>query len=138
MKRVARFGVSLDKALLEKFDKYTKVKKYSNRSLAISDLIRENLVKEEWTHGGEVAGAIAIVYDHHKRELVSRLMDIQHDYGHFIISAQHVHLDHHNCLEVVIVKGITEKVKELFESLRSCKGVKHGTLNMTTTGKEVR
>jgi len=137
MSKVVRFGVSLEDGLLNKFDQYIKEKKYNNRSEAIRDIIRENLVKDEWKYGGDVAGAIAIVYDHHKRELVGKLMDIQHDYGETIISTQHVHLDHHNCLEVIIVKGRTEKVKKLFESLRSCKGVKHGTINMTTTGKEV-
>jgi CopG family nickel-responsive transcriptional regulator len=137
MSRLIRFGVSLDSELLKKFDSLIRKAKYTNRSEAIRDLIRENLVKEEWNAGGEVAGAVTIVYDHHQRELVGRLMDIQHDYGEIIISAQHVHLDHHNCLEVIIVKGETEMVKNLFECLRSCRGVKHGAFSMTTTGERV-
>lgn len=137
MSDLIRFGVSLDEALLKRFDNLIRNKKYTNRSEAIRDLIREMLVKEEWKKGGEVAGAIVLVYNHHKRELVNTLTDIQHDYGDIIISTQHVHLDHDNCLEVVVVKGKTHKVQELFEKLRASKGVKHGTLNMATTGKEV-
>lgn len=137
MPGVVRFGVSLENNLLEKFDKYIKGRKYNNRSEAIRNIIREHLVKDEWHKGGVVAGAITIVYDHHKRELVSRLMDIQHDYSESIISSQHAHLDHYNCLEVIMVKGKTEAVKELFESLRSSKGVKNGTFSMTITGKRV-
>lgn len=137
MPKVTRFGVSLDEALLKKFDGLIKDKDYPNRSEAIRDLIREVLVKEEWRKGGEVAGAVVLVYDHHKRELVNTLTDIQHDYGDIIISTQHVHLDHDNCLEVVVVKGRPPKVQELFQKLRATKGVKHGALNMTTTGKGV-
>lgn len=137
MSGLTRFGVSLDQELLGKFDNLIKLRRYTNRSEAIRDLIRETLVKEEWKRGGDVAGAIVLVYDHHKRELVNTLMDIQHDYGDIIISTQHVHLDHNNCLEVIVVRGRTKKVQDLFKRLRACKGVKHGELNMATTGKGV-
>lgn len=137
MSKVTRFGVSLDSVLLKRFDSLIKDKNYPNRSEAIRDLIREVLVKEQWQKGGKVAGAIVLVYDHHKRELVNTLTDIQHDYGDIIISTQHVHLDHDNCLEVVVVKGRPPKVRELFQKLRATKGVKHGALNMATTGKGV-
>lgn len=137
MHGVKRFGVSLDEFLLKRFDSLIKKRSYPNRSEAIRDLIRELLVKEQWRKGGEVAGAIVLVYNHHKRELVNTLTDIQHDYGDIIIASQHVHLDHDNCLEVVVVKGKPQKVEELFNKLRATKGVKHGALNMTTTGKEV-
>lgn len=137
MSGLMRFGVSLDELLLEKFDNLIKERDYPNRSEAIRDLIREMLVKEQWRKGGEVAGAVVLVYDHHKRELVNTLTDIQHDHGDIIISTQHVHLDHDNCLEVVVVKGRPLKVQELFQKLRATKGVKHGALNMTTTGKGV-
>lgn len=137
MTGLKRFGVSLDSELLKKFDSYIKEKRYINRSEAIRDLIREAFVKVEWQKGKEVAGAVVLVYDHHRRELVDKVIDIQHDFGEIIISTQHVHLDHDNCLEVVVVKGKPVKVRELFETLRAIKGVKHGVLNMTTTGKEV-
>jgi CopG family nickel-responsive transcriptional regulator len=131
-----RFGVSLEKKLLERFDKLLTERKYSNRSEAIRDLIRDMLVEEEWKETSrEVSGIISLVYDHHKRELVNLLMKIQHDHSHMIISAQHIHLDHDNCLEVIVAKGRAKEVGSLAQRLRSTKGVKHGGVIMTTAGK---
>lgn len=135
MSDLVRFGVSLEKGLLKEFDKLIRTKHYSNRSEAIRDLIRNTLVEEEWKTGGRVAGAISIVYDHHKRELVDLIVDIQHDYQDMIIASQHAHLDHHNCLEVIIVRGNAPAIKALSDKLRAVKGVKHGTLSLTTLGK---
>ena len=137
MSEIIRFGVSLEKELLEKFDILIKEKKYSNRSEAIRDLIRENLVKREWAEGKEVAGAITLVFDHHKRELVNTLTDIQHNFHKLIISSQHIHLDHDNCLEIIVVRGKPTEVKELADKLRATKGVKYGALSIATTGKEL-
>lgn len=137
MSEIVRFGVSLEKELLEKFDKLIKEKKYPNRSEAIRDLIRENLVKKEWTEGKEVAGAITLVFDHHKRELVNTLTDIQHDFHQLIISSQHIHLDHDNCLEIIVVRGKPIEVRGLADKLKSTKGVKYGSLSIATTGKEL-
>ena len=137
MSDIIRFGVSLEKELLEKFDKLIKGKKYSNRSEAIRDLIRENLVKREWIEGKEVAGAITLVFDHHKRELMNTLTDIQHDFHTLIISSQHIHLDHDNCLEIIVVRGKPKEVRELADKLRATKGVKYGSLSIATTGKEL-
>jgi len=137
MSDIVRFGVSLEKELLDKFDRLIEEKKYSNRSEAIRDLIRENLVKREWIGGKEVAGAITLVFNHHKRELVNTLTDIQHDFHQLIISSQHIHLDHDNCLEIVVVKGKPAEVNELSDKLRSTKGVKYGALSIATTGKEL-
>jgi len=135
MSEVVRFGVSLERELLVKFDQLIKKKSYPNRSEAIRDLIRENLVKREWTEGKEVAGTITLVFDHHKRELMNTLTDIQHHYHHVIISSQHIHLDHDNCLEIIVVKGRPEETKELTNKLRATKGVKYGALSIATTGK---
>jgi CopG family nickel-responsive transcriptional regulator len=137
MSDIIRFGVSLEKELLEKFDILIKEKKYPNRSEAIRDLIRENLVKREWVEGKEVAGAITLVFDHHKRDLVNNLTDIQHDFHTLIISSQHIHLDHDNCLEIVVVRGKPKEVRELADKLRATKGVKYGSLSIATTGKEL-
>jgi CopG family nickel-responsive transcriptional regulator len=137
MSDIIRFGVSLEKELLEKFDILIKDKKYSNRSEAIRDLIRENLVKREWVEEKEVAGAITLVFDHHKRELVNILTDIQHDFHKLIISSQHIHLDHDNCLEIIVVRGKPTEVRELADKLRATKGVKYGSLSIATTGKEL-
>ena len=137
MSGIVLFGVSLEKELLEKFDKLIKGKKYSNRSEAIRDLIRENLVKREWIEEKEVAGAITLVFDHHKRELMNTLTDIQHDFHTLIISSQHIHLDHDNCLEIIVVRGKPKEVRELADKLRATKGVKYGSLSIATTGKEL-
>lgn len=137
MARLARFGVSLDSGLLNKFDLLTKEKNYTCRSEAFRDLIRQELVQKQWQAGGEIAGAITLIYDHQRRELVNKLMDIQHDFGNIIISSQHIHLDHHNCLEIIAVKGSPKEAQKLADSLKSVKGVKHGTLSMSTTGKGI-
>jgi CopG family nickel-responsive transcriptional regulator len=135
--QLIRFGISLEKNLLRDFDKLIRNKEYSNRSEAIRDLIRDSLVREQWKKGEEVAGAISIVYDHHKRELMDSIVDIQHGYQDMIIASQHAHLDHHNCLEVIIVRGKSDKIRMLADKLRSIKGVKHGSLTLTTLGREL-
>lgn len=137
MSDIVRFGVSLERDLLEKFDKLIESRNYTNRSEAIRDLIRQELVRKEWVEGEEVAGAITLVYDHHKRELLNKITDIQHDYQKIIISTQHIHLDHRNCLELIAVRGNPAEVQRLADKLRAIKGVKHGTLSMTTTGKNL-
>ena len=137
MADLIRFGLSLGKELLTKFDKHIKEKNYPTRSKAIGDLIRENLVKKEWTEGKEVVGTITLVYNHHRRELVNRLTDVEHDFHQLIVSSQHIHLDEDNCLEIVVVKGKPKEIDKLAQSLKSTKGVKHGSLTMATTGKEI-
>jgi CopG family nickel-responsive transcriptional regulator len=134
---LVRFGVSLENELLVKFDRRIKDKSYTNRSEAIRDLIRQDLVEKEWKEGNAVAGAVTLIYDHHKKELVNKLMDIQHDFGGMIISSQHIHLDHDNCLEIIAVKGSPKDVQRLADSLSAVKGVKHGTLNMSSIGKHI-
>ena len=138
MTNLFRFGISLEKKLLDEFDTLIKRKSYSNRSEAFRDLIRQELVKEEWAKSGEVVGAITLVYDHHKRELVNKLTDIQHDFQGNIISTQHIHLDHDNCLELIAVKGRAADITKLADTLKSVKGVKHGTLSMSSTGKDLK
>jgi CopG family nickel-responsive transcriptional regulator len=133
--KLVRFGVSLEGDLLRKFDSYIGAEGYDNRSKAIADLIRKEFVSDVFEKGGTVAGAVTIVYDHHKREVVNKLLDIQHDHGGIIISAQHVHLDHDNCLEIIAVRGAGAKVRSLADALKSVKGVKHSTLSVTTSGK---
>ena len=123
---LVRFGVSLDRDLLAKFDELIRSKKYPNRSEAFRDLIRQELIRKEWEGNTEVAGAITLTYDHHKRDLLNTLTDLQHDYQHLIISTQHIHLDHDNCLEIIAVRGPAREVQDLADTMRSVKGVKHG------------
>jgi len=137
MPQLVRFGVSLEKDLLARFDTHLKSKKYTNRSEAIRDLIREDLIKKQWQEGQEIAGTITMIYDHHRRELVNRLMDIQHAFGNIIISTQHIHLDHHNCLEIIAVKGRPKEAQALTDTLKAVKWVKHATLSMSSTGKDI-
>lgn len=137
MERLVRFGVSLEKDLLSKFDQRIRSKNYTNRSEAIRDLIRQELVEKQWAFGEEIAGAITLTFNHHKRELVNKLMAIEHDFGAIIISSQHIHLDHNNCLEIIALKGSPKDAQKLADNLKSVKGVKHGTLSMSTTGKEI-
>ncbi|PKN71453.1 MAG: nickel-responsive transcriptional regulator NikR [Deltaproteobacteria bacterium HGW-Deltaproteobacteria-12] len=136
MSKLVRFGVSLEEGLLQRFDNLIHRRKYTNRSEALRDMIRHELLKEEWEEGGEVAGAITFIYDHHTRELLSKITDIQHDSQEVIISTQHIHLDHHHCLEIVAVRGRVKKVLKLADSLKAIKGVRHCTLSMTGSGEE--
>ncbi|HOI42325.1 MAG TPA: nickel-responsive transcriptional regulator NikR [Elusimicrobiales bacterium] len=131
---LSRFGVSLEGDLLERFDAYIAAEGYDNRSKAIADLIRKEFVSDDFKKGATVAGAVTLVYDHHRREVVNRLVDLQHDHGGIIISSQHVHLDHDNCLEIIAVKGRGAEVKLLADALKAVKGVKHSTLSVTSAG----
>jgi len=137
MAELIRFGVSLEKDLLDKFDRLIREEDYANRSEAFRDLMREKLIKTEWKSGRNVAGAITLVYDHHKRDLLNVLTDIQHQYHELIVSGQHIHLDHDNCLEIIVVKGEPKKISELANKLKAAKGVKFGQLSMATTGKDI-
>lgn len=136
MSKLFRFGISLEKELIDKFDRLIHERDYTNRSEAFRDLIRQELIRKQWSEGKEIAGAITLIYDHHKRELVKKLMNIQHDYEHLIVCTQHIHLDHDNCLEIIAVKGSAQRAEKLANILKAVKGVKHGTLSMTGTGKE--
>lgn len=134
---LVRFGVSLEKPLLQRFDALIRERQYTNRSEALRDLIRRELVVRQWREGQEVAGAITLIYDHHKRDVLARVTDIQHDFQELIISTQHIHLDHDNCLEIIAARGKAGEVQRLADALTSVKGVRHGTLNMSSTGREI-
>lgn len=134
----ARFTVSLPPVLMKQLDKMTAEKGYTNRSLAIADMIRDQLVEHRQKHSTEdIAGTITLVYDHHKMHVQETLTDIQHDHHDVILSTVHVHLDHHNCLEVLIVRGPAGLIKRIADELIAAKGVKHGKLTVTTTGKDL-
>jgi len=133
--RILRFGVSIEEKLFHQFDGLISEKGYVNRSEAIRDLIRDALVREEASSPeSEVIGTLTLVYSHEVREIAERLNDIQHDNYRNIISAVHVHLDEHNCLEVLILKGESRIVKKIADRLLSIKDVRHGKLTITTAG----
>ncbi len=135
MTKLYRFGISLEKQLIDSFDRHISEQNYQNRSEAIRDLIRNELVKKQWSEGGVVAGVIVMNYNHHKRELVSRMLDIQHDFQQLIISTQHIHLTHHDCLEIIAAKGRASEIEKLANSLKSLVGVKHVNLSISSVGE---
>ncbi len=130
---VSRFGVSLEEETLQALDNFVKENNYPNRSQAIRKLIEKNLVEKKWKSNNIVAGAIIILFDHHRNDLTEKLNSIQHDYYTVILSSQHFHLDHHNCLEIIALKGPARKLSELADKLIGVKGVKHGDLVMSQT-----
>jgi CopG family nickel-responsive transcriptional regulator len=135
---VARFSISLPHPLLDQLDQMSREKGYDNRSLAIADMIRDSLVEHRQKFvSEEIAGTITLVYDHHKHNLQSVLTDIQHDHEDVIISTVHVHLDHQNCLEVILVRGKAGPIRKIADELIAAKGVKHGKLTVTTTGHDL-
>ena len=131
--QVKRFGVSLEENLLNDLDQLVRDHKFPNRSQAIRYLIKQNMVDDQWVGNEEVAGAIVLVYDHHKRNLQSQSTEVQHNYHHLILSTQHVHLNHDNCLETITVKGKAKELIALSNNLISIKGISHGKLIMSAT-----
>ena len=141
IKETVRFGVSISKELFSAFDRYIKARSYKNRSEAIRDIIREKLIEKEWeteAQAKEVVGTITYVFDHHKRELMDSIINIQHEFSDSVIASQHVHLDHNNCLEVAIVRGKPSTLRGVAYRLKALKGVKHCRFTMTTTGSSLR
>ncbi len=135
MSELVRFGVSMDSKLLTAFDELIERKGYANRSEAIRDLLRNELVRVEWENEEqETVATVTLVYSHEVRELADKLLAIQHEHHRLVVSALHVHLDSHNCLEVLVLRGKAGLVRQIAERLVSTKGVRHGKIAMTTTG----
>ena len=138
MSELSRIGVAIDSDLLNKFDEHIGKRGYTNRSEAFRDLIRDELVQKNWElPDNQVVGTVTLVYDHHVRLLNEKLTDMQHDSFHNVLSTLHVHLDHDNCLEVLVVRGKAAAVKKLADALISTKGVKHGRLTITSSGVDL-
>ncbi len=132
-----RFTVSMEDTLLEDFDNFIKEHHYQNRSEALRDLIRGRIIEKEWQAEKAVMGVISLVYDHHQHQLQEKVTELQHDYHNQIVSTTHVHMDHHNCLEVIIVRGKAGEVRRLADSLTALRGVRNGSLSMSSTGKDL-
>jgi CopG family transcriptional regulator, nickel-responsive regulator len=138
MAGLARTGFSIDPDLLKRFDRAISGKGYQNRSEAVRDLMRDYLVSEEADKNKVVAGTLTFVYDHHRPNLTEKLVEAQHQAGSQVLAATHVHLDHHNCLEVVMMKGRSGAIRDLSNRILSLQGVKHGQLVITSTGKDLK
>lgn len=134
---LTRFSVSINEDLMSRFDAKIKKDRCPTRSKAVGDLIRSSLVQTEWRTDETVAGAIVLVYDHHTRDVGNRLTDMQHDCHDVIISTQHVHLDHDNCLEIIAVKGTPLAIETIVRRLKAIKGLKHVSLAAGTTGQRL-
>ncbi|MGH9673324.1 MAG: nickel-responsive transcriptional regulator NikR [Bryobacteraceae bacterium] len=135
---LSRIGVAIDSDLLAKFDELIARRGYTNRSEAFRDMIRDELVERAWEKPeASVVGTVTLVYDHHVRTLGDRLTDLQHDHFHNVLSTLHVHLDHDNCLEVLVVRGKAGAVRRIADALISTKGVKHGRLTITSPGTDL-
>lgn len=139
MSGLSRIGVAIDTTLLDKFDRLIAQRGYTNRSEAFRDLVRDELVQKTWeSPDSPVVGTVTLVYDHHVRRLNEKLTGLQHDSHRLILSTLHVHLDHDNCLEVLVVRGKSAEVRKVADMLISTKGVKHGRLTITTSGAELK
>jgi CopG family nickel-responsive transcriptional regulator len=123
-----RFGVSLESDLLSELDKLVIQNRFPNRSQAIRFLVKKNRIEEKWESNEEVTGAIIITYDHHIKELHEKVNNLQHEYHCLILAGQHIHIDDHNCIEVIAVKGEALKLIKLANKLKALKGIKHGEL----------
>ncbi len=138
MAMLKRFGVSIPADLVDAFDRLIEGKGYRTRSEAIRDLMRDALVESEWeSNAGEVVGTVTIVYNHEVREIARVLTQLQHQYLDAIVCTTHVHMDEHNCMEVLVVRGSAAQVQAIADKLISTRGVKHGKLVCTTTGKSL-
>lgn len=134
MDNIKRFGVSIESDLLKKFDKLIDQEGYENRSEAIRDLIRNSLISTKRHDPESIAmGTLTMIYDHHTGNLTNRLLKIQHNHTQEILTTTHIHLDHDNCLEVLILKGKTKNIQKLADNIKSLKGIKHGELVITTS-----
>lgn len=135
MSELVRFGVSMERELARKFDRLLAKQGYANRSEAIRDMVRKELVAEQWSDPeAEAVGTVTLVYDHHVRELSDRLVDLQHEHHGVVVSATHVHLNHDHCLEVLVLRGRAKDVQHLADQLLAARGVLHGKLVATATG----
>ena len=133
-----RSSISLPRGLLKDLDEMIRRKGVANRSLAIADMVRDSLVEHrQHSDDREIVGTITLVFDHHKRDLQSLMTDVQHDHHHVIIATMHVHLDHDNCLEMIAVRGKASMVRKIADALIALKGIKHGKLTVTSTGKDL-
>lgn len=128
---MTRISISVDEDLLKNFDAFVAERNFPTRSEAMKNIMRDALIQEEWTKGDFVAGNISLVYDHHKPGIVQKLLDSQHDFCEEIVCSQHVHLDHFNCMEIIVLRGKGHRIREILNRLRQIKGLKNIVLTMS-------
>lgn len=133
MSNLTRISISVEEELLQQFDAFVEDLNYPSRSEAMKNIMRDSLIRDEWTKGDMVAGNISLVYDHHRRGIVQKLLDSQHDFCSEIVCSQHVHLDHCNCMEIIVLRGKASRIKDILSRLRQIKGLKNIVLTMSCT-----
>jgi CopG family transcriptional regulator, nickel-responsive regulator len=138
MSKLSRAGVSLEDDLLQKFDRLIVKRGYANRSEAVRDLIRETLLSETVESNKPMVGTLTLVYDHHVPNLARKLTEVQHSAGAMVLAATHVHLDHHYCLEVIIMKGRGKEIQAVADGMRALRGVELGKLVLTDSGSSLK
>lgn len=134
MSDLVRLSFSIEASLVERFDELVRQSGTENRSEFIRDMIRERLVEDAWKQDEEVLGTLTLLYDHHAKGLTERLVSIQHDHAAHALASTHVHLDHHLCAEMILVRGRAGEVKDLADQIRKQKGVLHSGLTLGSTG----
>lgn len=137
MSKITRVSISIEEDVMERFDELSREQGFPTRSEAVKHLIRSALVQQQWEEGDVIAGVVTLIYDHHKSQLMQKIVEAQHKFGDLVICSQHAHLDHHNCMENIIVRGPVEQIQQLHHALSAVKGMKHTVLSMTTTGKGI-
>jgi CopG family nickel-responsive transcriptional regulator len=136
---VERIGISVEQELLSRFDGWMAAHGYTNRSEAVRDLMRSTLLEEEWSAGkGSAAAVLVLVYEHHFSDLTQHMSELQHHHNDIVVGALHVHLDHDNCLEVVLLRGKSSEVKHFGEELTALRGIKYGKLIPAVTGSTLK
>jgi len=137
MSQLVRLSLSIEKPLFNQLEKLVKKSGYQNRSEFVRDMIRDRLVKGEWDKDEEVLGTITLVYDHHQRRLAEKLVDLQHEHHASVLVTTHVHLSHHLCAEVILVRGRASLVRRLADAMHQQKGVLHAELSTASTGSDL-
>ncbi|MCK4342968.1 MAG: nickel-responsive transcriptional regulator NikR [Phycisphaerae bacterium] len=139
MSELVRLSISLEKSLHQQLERLVKKSRYTNRSEFVRDLIRQQLVEDQWADKRqEVIGTITIIYDHHARQLAEKLVDIQHDHHDNVLATTHVHLSHDLCAEMIMVRGGADRIRRIADQLRRQRGVLHTELAMSSTGKRLQ
>jgi CopG family nickel-responsive transcriptional regulator len=134
MSELQRVSLAIEKSLLEKVEAFAAEEGYENRSEFVRDLLREQLIRKEWSSGAEVLGTVTLVYNHHQRGISEKLVEIQHDCTEHILAATHVHLSHELCAEMIMIRGAGEEIEAFANNLRKLKGVLHVGFSAGTTG----
>jgi len=137
MSNLVRMSLSLEKPLLDHLEAMVARSQYTNRSEFVRDMIRRQIVEQEWQANEDAVGTITLVYDHHARTLSKKLTELQHRHHRAILASTHVHLTHDTCVEMILARGSADHIREIADLLGRQKGVLHASLSTSSTGKRL-